>query len=81
MGLGRITFILGCYHFVYRIFQPKGIILINSQGSKLYVDTKDEGIAPQLIFTKEYEPTETDLFKSLLKKNIAQSHFIKVKKS
>jgi len=66
-GLGRIPGILKLYYLIYKIIFPKGIVLINIQGSKMYVNTQDMSFVPSLMVSGVYEKYETELFKKLVK--------------
>jgi len=66
-GLGKIPGIVLCYKFIYKIIKPKGIILIDVQGIKMYVDCRDKGVTPFLLTKGVYEKYETALFKELIK--------------
>jgi FkbM family methyltransferase len=66
-SLGKIPGIGPLYRFFYRTIRPKGKILIDVQGSKFYVDTRDQGIVPYLLTNKVFEELETELFRTLVK--------------
>lgn len=66
-GLGRIPGILKLYYLIYKIIFPKGIVLINIQGGKMYVNTQDMSFVPSLMVSGVYEKYETELFKKLIK--------------
>ncbi|MHA1381251.1 MAG: FkbM family methyltransferase [Candidatus Helarchaeota archaeon] len=66
-GLGKIPGIILCYKFIYKTVKPKGIILIDVQGNKMYVDCRDKGVTPFLLTKGVYEKYETVLFKKLIK--------------
>jgi FkbM family methyltransferase len=53
--------------FIYRSIKPKGIILIECEENKLYVNAKDEGVVPSLLFCGFYEKTQTELWKKIIK--------------
>jgi FkbM family methyltransferase len=65
--LGKIPGVGPLYRLLYRTTRPKGKILIDVQGSKLYVDTRDQGIVPYLLTNKVFEEIETELFRTLVK--------------
>ena len=54
------------YKRLYRTFGPKEITLLECQGSKMFVDPRDEGIAMFLLTSGVYDPHETELVRSLL---------------
>jgi FkbM family methyltransferase len=66
-GIGKIPGILRLYNLIYKILYPKGIILIDIQGSKMYVNTQDKGLVPSLLVYGVYEKYESELFKKLIK--------------
>jgi FkbM family methyltransferase len=55
------------YVFLKRNLRPKGTVLIESHGNRMYADTRDEGVLPLLQAGGIYEEFETELFKGLLK--------------
>ena len=69
-GLGRLPLVMWIHGFLYRHLQPTGIVLIDVQESKMYVDSQDIGVAPFLLEWGVYEKNETELFKSLTKKGM-----------
>ena len=69
-GLGKIPLIVLIYGFFYRHLRPSGIVLIDVQGSKMYVDSRDIGVTPFLLEWGFYEKYETELFKRLVKKGM-----------
>jgi FkbM family methyltransferase len=76
-GLGRIPGVstlhrLWCslYDLMYDKFKPKGIILINVQGNKMYVNTDDRGVVPILLMDGAMEKYDTELFKEMVKEGM-----------
>lgn len=76
-GLGRIpgiTTFCGAGHWLcdwlYDKFRPKGIILINAEGNRMYVNTDDKGIVPLLLIDGTIEKYSTDLFKKMVKEGM-----------
>jgi FkbM family methyltransferase len=65
--LGKIPGVAPVYRFLYRTTRPKGTILIDVQGIKLYVNTKDQGIVPYLLTKKVFEEFETELLRTQVK--------------
>jgi FkbM family methyltransferase len=55
--------------FVYNL-NPKGLVLLDIQGSKMYVDTRDTGVAPYLLEWGYYEKSETELVRSIVKEGM-----------
>jgi len=68
--LGKLPLLAGVQVFFYRLTKPSGLVLVNVQGNKMYVDTQDTGVAPYLLQWGVYEKDETSLFKELVKKGM-----------
>ncbi|MBM4166174.1 MAG: FkbM family methyltransferase [Ignavibacteria bacterium] len=66
-GLGKIPFLKKLRDFIYNLFRPKSVTQIEIEGIKLFVDPEDEAIGKLFLVHTRYEPTETDLIKSILK--------------
>jgi len=65
----KIPGVLWVYGILVSKFKPQDIILANIQGSKMYIDPKDESIGvPMLV--EGYEKNETKLFKKYIKENM-----------
>jgi len=58
------------HSFFYYLLKPAGVVLVEVQGSKMYVDSRDTGIAPFLLEWESYEKYETALFKRLVDKGM-----------
>lgn len=69
-GISRFPGVILMFKLVYNFSKPKGIVLINCQGNKMYVNTEDSGIAPSLLTRGVYEPFETELIKKILIENM-----------
>jgi FkbM family methyltransferase len=69
-GLSKLPLVMAIHSFFYWHIKPTGIVLINAQGSKMYVDSRDIGVAPFLLEWGFYEKYETALFKRLVKKGM-----------
>jgi FkbM family methyltransferase len=69
MGLWRTPGIAPLWRFLYKVFSPKGVVLITCQGSKMYVnaDYGQGGVGNVLLIKDAYEECETELFKKLLR--------------
>lgn len=63
----RVRGLIRLYYFAYRILKPKGIVLAEAQGFKLYVNTLDDVIAPEIMVYGFHEKDETELFKKIVK--------------
>jgi FkbM family methyltransferase len=70
-GLGKLPLVMWIHGFFYHHLKPVGIVLIDAQGSKMYVDSRDIGVTPFLLEWGFYEKYETALFKRLVKKGMA----------
>ena len=70
-GLGKLPLVTWVHGFFYHHLKPVGIVLIDAQGSKMYVDSRDIGVTPFLLEWGFYEKYETALFKRLVKKGMA----------
>src|SRR3990170_7009848 len=69
-GFGKFPLVMWLHSFFYHHLKPSGIVLIDVQGSKMYVDSRDTGVAPFLLEWGFYEKYETELFKTLVKKGM-----------
>lgn len=67
-GLGRYQFIASMYEKIARYVLPDNKRSVMVNGYKLNVHHKHDGISMQLLLTGEYEPYETEIFKSYVKK-------------
>jgi len=56
--------------WMYRQLKPKGIVLTDVQGSKMYVNTNETGVVPRLLTSGVMEKYETGLFKKMIKENM-----------
>ena len=70
-GLGKLPLVTWVHGFFYWHLKPVGIVLIDAQRSKMYVDSRDIGVTPFLLEWGFYEKYETALFKRLVKKGMA----------
>src|SRR4030067_1818822 len=69
-GFGNFPLVMWIHSFFYHHLKPSGIVLIDVQGSKMYVDSRDIGVAPFLLEWGFYEKYETELFKKLVKRGM-----------
>lgn len=69
-GLSKLPPVALINGFFYQHLKPTGIVMIIAQGSKMYVDSRDTGVAPFLLEWGIYEKYETELFKKLVKKGM-----------
>lgn len=70
IGLGRIPGVSPLVRFMYDKLKPKGVVLINVQGNKMYVNAENKGVAPMLLMDNIMEKYETELFKERVKKGM-----------
>src|SRR3990170_1926947 len=66
-GFGNFPLVMWIHGFFYHNLKPIGIVVIDVQGSKMYVDSRDIGVTPFLLEWGFYEKYETELFKRLVK--------------
>jgi len=67
IGLGKIPGARRLYNLLYnKSIKPKGLVLLNIQGNKMYVDGAGEGIDAVLLTGGVYERYETELFKKMV---------------
>jgi len=69
-GLGKLPLVERIYDFLYRCFKLSGIVLIDVQGSKMYLDPQDTWMASLFLKWGIHEKYETELFKRLIKKGM-----------
>jgi len=69
-GFGNFPLVMWIHSFFYHHLKPSGIVLIDVQGSKMYVNSRDVGVTPFLLEWGCYEKYETELFKRLVKKGM-----------
>jgi len=68
--LGKLPLVTSIDNFLNQHFKLSGVVLIDVQGSKIYVDSRDTGVAPFLLKWGIHEKYETMLFKKLIKKGM-----------
>jgi FkbM family methyltransferase len=66
-GLEKFQNLRNTYGFLYSLF-GKGIILIETQGHKMYLDLRDRGVCKQLLLHGVHEKCATELCKHVIKK-------------
>ena len=54
----------------FELTSPRGEVLTNCQGNKMYINTEDTVIAPVLLTSGVWEPFETELLQKLLTKDM-----------
>ncbi len=62
----KIPFITKTFNFLYQISGPKGVILVEANGNKMFVDAKASG----LVLTGYWEKHETETFKEIIKEGM-----------
>ena len=65
-GLGQLPLICGLFISLCRCLVPRGVILIECQEHRMYVDTADRGLSLTLIIRGIYEPGVTSLLKNIV---------------
>lgn len=70
IGIERIPGVITIYKFIFKLLNPKVIVLINCKENKMYINIEDIGLTPYLLSRGVYKPFETDLLEKLLKKNM-----------
>jgi len=68
--VGRFPLIMKVYNLLYHFLKPKGIILLEIQGNKMYVDMSDPVIPKELYMTGIHEIEVTNLFKRIVKEGM-----------
>lgn len=69
-GFSKIPGVMKAYSFLFYQLLPTEIVLIQVQGSKMYVDPKDLGVGVPLLKSRVYEPYQTKLFKQAIKEGM-----------
>ena len=65
--LARSALVARVYKWLFKRLNPQDLVLIECQGSKMYINPQDEGTGMYLMTTGVFEPGETELVKGLLK--------------
>lgn len=68
-GLGKLP-LVKIYDFLYRHFKLSGIVLVDVQGSKMYIDSRDTTVGASLLKWGFFEKYETKLFKKSIKRGM-----------
>jgi FkbM family methyltransferase len=63
-------FRLDLYNFVYRRLRPKGIVLTEVDGNRIWIDADDLGISRVILMEDSWEKYETQCFKNILKEDM-----------
>jgi FkbM family methyltransferase len=69
-GLSKLPLVGLLHGFLYKLLKPVGIVLVDVHGSKMYVDSRDTGVAPFLLEWGFYEKYETAIFESVVRKGM-----------
>ncbi len=67
LGLARIPGVDAAWRKIYALLRPDDIVLVDAQGSRMYVKPDDSGISSAIFSLGVWEPQETALFHSLIK--------------
>lgn len=63
----RFPGLMRLYYYAYRILKPRGVVLAEAQGLKMYVNAADDVIAPEILAYGFHEKYETELLKKIIK--------------
>jgi len=66
-GIGNLPLVTPIWYLVWRAFGTSEDDLFDVQGFRMYTDPKDSIICPRLAGIGCWEPTETEIFKKLVK--------------
>lgn len=67
-GLAKLPFATTIYQFIYRKLKPRGIIeIITAEKHKMFVDSRDTGMAPYFIMHGDFIPDEVNILRKILK--------------
>ena len=66
-NLGKIPGVRSLHRFLFEKLKPKGAVLLEIQGSKMFINPEDTGEAPYLLLRGVYDEYETELVKDLIK--------------
>lgn len=66
LGLRKLPGAMSLYEYFYAKVAPEGVVLVEVQGSRMYVNPADEPVGRSLITQGSYERCETELFRSLI---------------
>ena len=64
---GNIPGLLRLLRYAYRVFKPRGIVLTETQGFKMYLDTTDDVMTPDILVYGVHEPNETEPIRNVLR--------------
>lgn len=59
--------LLRLLRYAYRVFKPRGIVLTETQGFKMYLDTTDDVMTPEILVYGVHEPNETESIRNVLR--------------
>lgn len=69
-GLERFVLIRKAHNLLYNLSKPKGVVLLEIQGNKMYVDMSDPVIPKELYMTGIHELEVTNLVKKIVKEGM-----------
>lgn len=62
----RIPVAVALGRFAYRRLKPAGTVMVTIEGHKMFIDTRDSGVAFRLLSLQTYEPKLTEAFKQMV---------------
>jgi len=66
-AIRRIPIAVSFIRFAYRRLKPEGTVMVTVEGHKMFVDTRDYGVAFRLLSVQTFEPKLTEVFKRILR--------------
>ena len=69
-GLSKLPLVSIFNAFFFHHLNPNGLVLVDVQGSKMYISSKDRSVSPSLFRKGVYEDYTTEVFKNLIKPNM-----------
>lgn len=69
-GLAKLPGVGWLYRFFYGKLKPQGTVEVFSEGHKIFINSKDTGIAPYLLMNKTFAADEVLLLNKILKPNM-----------
>jgi len=69
-GISKLPLVNKIYQSLYCHLKPEGIVLVEVQGRKMYVDSNDQYFAPLLMMNGIHAPYETETFRNEVKEGM-----------
>lgn len=66
-NMGRIPGARKLHSFLYNALKPRGEIVLDVQGFKIFLNSKDQGEAKDMLLRGVYDQLETDIIKQFIK--------------